>query len=323
MLPIREFATPGLDLLELCCAAQLPLRRPHRGARGRGRLRASQPIWATHGLSAGRRRQSPTKCTICTAFTRRARGPCGRHRQRHPADACRPGRATSIAPAFWIKMGLVVALFINGSILVRTALRAEAGDAAARAGLRRASVASIILWFATTLVGAILPQCPVSISLAASFCWRAAAACSRWAHSGSPADVDAARGGDRRSRTRERDGLSDPVGGWRQRRSRAHVDAGPLRQRDVCVLDGLSARAGGSEMAEEGQPVPVHEARFRIHARRHLHQRPCDAQSRPVPNPPGRRIGGRRHGPGLSVGPARGGAGPPPRSGSRGPLRTA
>ena len=63
-----------------------------------------------------------------------------------------------IAPAFWFKMGLVAALFANGWILVRTALRAEAGEAAARAGLRRASVASIILWFATTLVGAVLPN---------------------------------------------------------------------------------------------------------------------------------------------------------------------
>lgn len=62
------------------------------------------------------------------------------------------------ATAFWIKMGFVVALFVNGSILVRTALRAEAGDAAARAGLRRASIASIILWFATTLIGAALPN---------------------------------------------------------------------------------------------------------------------------------------------------------------------
>jgi hypothetical protein len=62
------------------------------------------------------------------------------------------------ATAFWIKMGLVAALFVNGSILVRTALRAEAGDAAARAWLRRASIASIMLWFATTLVGAALPN---------------------------------------------------------------------------------------------------------------------------------------------------------------------
>ncbi len=62
------------------------------------------------------------------------------------------------ASAFWIKMALVVALFVNGSILVRSALRAEAGDVSARAALRRASIASIILWFATTLVGAALPN---------------------------------------------------------------------------------------------------------------------------------------------------------------------
>jgi hypothetical protein len=60
--------------------------------------------------------------------------------------------------AFWIKMGLVAGLFVNGSILVRTALAAEAGDGRARNTLRRASIASIILWFATTLVGAVLPN---------------------------------------------------------------------------------------------------------------------------------------------------------------------
>jgi hypothetical protein len=63
-----------------------------------------------------------------------------------------------VATAFWIKMGFVVALFVNGSILVRTALRVETGDAAARTGLKRASIASIILWFATTLIGAALPN---------------------------------------------------------------------------------------------------------------------------------------------------------------------
>lgn len=62
------------------------------------------------------------------------------------------------ATAFWIKMGLVVALFVNGSILVRSALRAETGDGRAREMLRRTSIASIILWFATTLLGAVLPN---------------------------------------------------------------------------------------------------------------------------------------------------------------------
>ena len=62
------------------------------------------------------------------------------------------------ATVFWIKMALMVALFVNGSILVRSALRAEAGDARARTALWRASIASIILWFATTLAGTVLPN---------------------------------------------------------------------------------------------------------------------------------------------------------------------
>jgi hypothetical protein len=41
---------------------------------------------------------------------------------------------------------------------VRKALRAEGGDSRARTALRRASIASIVLWFATTLVGAVLPN---------------------------------------------------------------------------------------------------------------------------------------------------------------------
>jgi hypothetical protein len=60
--------------------------------------------------------------------------------------------------AFWIKMAFVVALFVNGSFLVRSALRAEAGDRAARVALRRASIVSIVLWFLTTLIGAALPN---------------------------------------------------------------------------------------------------------------------------------------------------------------------
>jgi hypothetical protein len=62
------------------------------------------------------------------------------------------------ATAFWIKMALVAALFVNGSILVRSALAAEAGDRGAGRTLRRASIISIVFWFATTLVGAVLPN---------------------------------------------------------------------------------------------------------------------------------------------------------------------
>ena len=61
-------------------------------------------------------------------------------------------------PAFWMKMALVVALFVNGSILVRTARAAEAGNRGAGLTLRRASVASILLWLTTTLLGAVLPN---------------------------------------------------------------------------------------------------------------------------------------------------------------------
>jgi hypothetical protein len=60
--------------------------------------------------------------------------------------------------AFWIKMGLVAALFANGSLLVRAALRAEAGDRRAGEVLKWASIASVMLWFATTLLGAVLPN---------------------------------------------------------------------------------------------------------------------------------------------------------------------
>jgi hypothetical protein len=63
-----------------------------------------------------------------------------------------------VSPTFWIKMGLVVALVVNGSVLVRSALRTESGDSRARDALRWASIASIVLWFATTLVGAVLPN---------------------------------------------------------------------------------------------------------------------------------------------------------------------
>ena len=62
------------------------------------------------------------------------------------------------ATAFWIKMTLVAALFVNGSLLVRSALAAEAGDRGAGRTLRRASIASILLWLATTLAGAVLPN---------------------------------------------------------------------------------------------------------------------------------------------------------------------
>ena len=68
--------------------------------------------------------------------------------------------------AFWIKMALVLALIGNGGLLVRAGRPSplSAGHSAIVSGsrerlrLRVVSVASLTLWFATTLLGAILPN---------------------------------------------------------------------------------------------------------------------------------------------------------------------
>lgn len=62
-----------------------------------------------------------------------------------------------VSSAFWIKMALVAALLLNGAWLARVAARAESGAASWRA-LRVACVLSLVLWFATTLLGTILPN---------------------------------------------------------------------------------------------------------------------------------------------------------------------
>jgi predicted tellurium resistance membrane protein TerC len=59
---------------------------------------------------------------------------------------------------FWIKMGLVVLLMINGTILWRAEQRASAGDRDAWRTLRITAIASITLWFLTTLGGVALPN---------------------------------------------------------------------------------------------------------------------------------------------------------------------
>jgi hypothetical protein len=59
---------------------------------------------------------------------------------------------------FWIKMGLVVLLMINGLILWRAERRALSGDHAAWGALRFTAMASITLWFLTTLGGVALPN---------------------------------------------------------------------------------------------------------------------------------------------------------------------
>jgi hypothetical protein len=60
--------------------------------------------------------------------------------------------------AFWIKMALVVALVVNGALLVRTGSRIAARDSSAVRRMRVVSMASLALWFATTLLGAVLPN---------------------------------------------------------------------------------------------------------------------------------------------------------------------
>jgi uncharacterized membrane protein len=62
------------------------------------------------------------------------------------------------APAFWIKMGLVAALVMNGAVLRRSGRAAAAGDDSAHRTLVTAARVSLALWFVTTLAGAILPN---------------------------------------------------------------------------------------------------------------------------------------------------------------------
>lgn len=62
------------------------------------------------------------------------------------------------SPLYWVKMGAVALLLGNGLRLMRAEQRlaADAGDAAGLRGLRRAAIASLVLWFAVTLLGTVL-----------------------------------------------------------------------------------------------------------------------------------------------------------------------
>lgn len=62
------------------------------------------------------------------------------------------------APVFWIKMALLALLMANGVLVVRGGRRTHAGDPAGPRLLRFAAIASLVLWFTTTLCGAILPN---------------------------------------------------------------------------------------------------------------------------------------------------------------------
>ncbi|MBI1808255.1 MAG: hypothetical protein HYR75_00030 [Gemmatimonadetes bacterium] len=59
---------------------------------------------------------------------------------------------------FWIKMGLMALLLVNGALLRRAERRARHGSGAAWATLRTVSLASLALWLLTTLAGVALPN---------------------------------------------------------------------------------------------------------------------------------------------------------------------
>jgi hypothetical protein len=59
---------------------------------------------------------------------------------------------------FWVKMVLVAVLLANGALLVRGESQVVRGDARSWSRLHHTAVASLTLWFLTTLVGAMLPN---------------------------------------------------------------------------------------------------------------------------------------------------------------------
>jgi hypothetical protein len=59
---------------------------------------------------------------------------------------------------FWLKMGMVALLMINGAILVRVGRGRRSPDDRARRTMRWTAGISLALWFVTTLAGAGLPN---------------------------------------------------------------------------------------------------------------------------------------------------------------------
>ena len=59
---------------------------------------------------------------------------------------------------FWFKMGLMVLLLANGTLVLIGEGRARRGEPNAWARLHTAAVTSLVLWFLTTLAGAALPN---------------------------------------------------------------------------------------------------------------------------------------------------------------------
>ena len=59
---------------------------------------------------------------------------------------------------FWLKMGLMVLLLINGGLLLLGERQVKRGEPRAWARLHYTAVSSLVLWFLTTLAGAALPN---------------------------------------------------------------------------------------------------------------------------------------------------------------------
>ncbi|HEX4999371.1 MAG TPA: hypothetical protein VFY29_14180 [Terriglobia bacterium] len=59
---------------------------------------------------------------------------------------------------FWLKIGLFVALLINGAALVHAGNQVERGNDGSWNRLATSSALSVVLWLTTTLVGAALPN---------------------------------------------------------------------------------------------------------------------------------------------------------------------
>jgi uncharacterized membrane protein len=59
---------------------------------------------------------------------------------------------------FWLKLGLIALLVVNGTLMVAAARRAARGHTASWRHLHKLAVMSLLLWGLTTLAGAALPN---------------------------------------------------------------------------------------------------------------------------------------------------------------------
>lgn len=59
---------------------------------------------------------------------------------------------------YWMKMGGFIVLLVNGQLMLRGAAAADRGAPHGWLTLRRTAAASVLLWFAVTLLGVALPN---------------------------------------------------------------------------------------------------------------------------------------------------------------------